>query len=153
MTKVNTLSAGADDPGQQPRPRTLSRLARTLTISGIVVMVRAHASALTSAEFQILLALGDGERHGYDIMLTIARESHGALRVGPTTLYRSIRRLLQSGLIAESDERPDPRLDDQRRRYYRLTPRGLDAARAETGRLWRLVLLAEQKSLVPVPEE
>jgi DNA-binding PadR family transcriptional regulator len=108
---------------------------------------------LTAPEFQILVALADGERHGYDIMQTIARDSDGAVRVGPTTLYRSIRRLLQNGLIAESDERPDPRLDDQRRRYYRLTPRGLDAARAETARLRRLVLLAEQKSLAPLPED
>ena len=112
-----------------------------------------QVAAPTPPEFSILLALADGERHGYEIMLTIARDSLGGGRVGPTTLYRSIRRLLEKGLIAESDERPDPRLDDQRRRYYRLTPRGLDAARAETARLRRLVLLAEQKALVPVSED
>ena len=116
-------------------------------------MVRVQAAALTPPEFQILLALGDGERHGYDIMLTIARESEGGPRIGPTTLYRSIRRLLHKGLIAESEERPDPSLDDQRRRYYRLTPRGLDAARAEAARLQRLLALADQKSLVPRVEE
>ena len=110
-------------------------------------MTRTHPTFLTPAAFQILLVLAGGERHGYDIMNEIARESGGALRLGPTTLYRTIRALLQMGLIEETDERPDPELDDQRRRYYRLTPAGREAARAETERLRRLVAVAETKPL------
>ncbi len=75
---------------------------------------------LTPAVFHILLALADGERHGYSIMQEIAVQTGGALRIGPTTLYRSIKRMLEDGLIVEVDERPDPELDDERRRYYRL---------------------------------
>ena len=117
-------------------------------------MTRSNPTFLTPAAFQILLALAGGERHGYDILLAIARESGGALRLGPTTLYRTIRTLLKDGLIEEADERPDPALDDQRRRYYRLTPAGREAARAETERLRRLVAVAETKPLGehPAPE-
>jgi DNA-binding PadR family transcriptional regulator len=106
---------------------------------------------MTQAAFQILLALAGGERHGYDIMVAIARESGGALRLGPTTLYRTIRGLLKAGLIEETDERPDPTLDDQRRRYYRLTPAGRQAAWAETERLRQLVAVAEAKPLSAPP--
>jgi DNA-binding PadR family transcriptional regulator len=110
-------------------------------------MTRPNPTVLTPAAFQILLVLASGERHGYEIMIEIARQSQGALRLGPTTLYRTIRALLKAGLIEETDERPDPQLDDQRRRYYRLTHSGWQAVRAETERLRRLVAIAETKPL------
>ena len=87
-------------------------------------------SPLTPAAFQILLALAGGERHGYGIMQEVLALTGGAVRLGPGTLYGTIGRLLAAGLIAEVTERPDPALDDERRRYYRLTPAG----RARGGR-------------------
>lgn len=110
-------------------------------------MTRSNPTFLTPAAFQILLVLTGGERHGYEIMIEIAHERGGTLRLGPTTLYRTIRTLLKAGLIEETDERPDPELDDQRRRYYRLTPAGREAARAEIERLRKLVAVAETKPL------
>jgi DNA-binding PadR family transcriptional regulator len=92
-----------------------------------------------------LLALADGERHGYGIMLEVERSTGGELRMGPGTLYGSIKRMLAADLIAESDVRPDPALDDERRRYYRLTTRGRQALGGETARLERLVRLAQAK--------
>ncbi len=76
---------------------------------------------LTPAVFNILLALVDGEKHGYAIMLEVEANTHQDVKMGPGTLYGSIKRMLEAGLIEESGERPDPQLDDQRRRYYRLT--------------------------------
>jgi DNA-binding PadR family transcriptional regulator len=102
---------------------------------------------LTPAVFHILLALADGERHGYSIMQEIIAQTEGALRIGPTTLYRSIKRMLEDGLIIEVDERPDPELDDERRRYYRLTSSGQQAAIAETRRLAQAVAVAKTKPL------
>ncbi len=104
---------------------------------------------LTPAVFHILLALSDGERHGYGIMQEIAERSGGKFRMGPGTLYGSIKRMLGDGLIEESDERPDPALDDQRRRYYRLTPFGQRVAEAEAQRLAQLVGVARAKRLLP----
>jgi DNA-binding PadR family transcriptional regulator len=104
---------------------------------------------LTLAAFHILLALIGGERHGYGIMQETARSSAGKLNLGPGTLYRSIRRLESDGLIEESDERPVPDLDDERRHYYRLTPFGLRVARAEAERLAALVRIAQSKQLLP----
>lgn len=112
----------------------------------------AAAQPLTPAVFQILLALSDGERHGYGIMQEIAGRPNARMRMGPGTLYGTIKRLLEDGFIAESDLRPDPALDDQRRRYYRLTPRGRAAARAEAERLAELVLAARRKRLLPERE-
>jgi DNA-binding PadR family transcriptional regulator len=103
---------------------------------------------LTPAVQHILLSLADGERHGYSILREVERASGGDLRLGATTLYRSIKRLLAAGLIEEVDERPDPALDDERRRYYRLTPFGQQVLRAETRRLAALVALAESKGVV-----
>jgi DNA-binding PadR family transcriptional regulator len=106
---------------------------------------------LSPAVFHILLAILDGERHGYGIMQETARSSMGRVNLGPGTLYRSIRRLLTDGLIEESDERPVPELDDERRHYYRLTPFGLHVARAEAQRLAALVRTAQSKHLLPQP--
>jgi len=103
---------------------------------------------LTPAVFHILLALADGERHGYAIMRAVVAETDGAVRLGPGTLYRSLRDMLAVGLIAESDARPDPALDDERRRYYQLTPGGVGALQAEVQRLARLVDRARGKPLV-----
>jgi DNA-binding PadR family transcriptional regulator len=106
---------------------------------------------LTPAVFNILLALADGEKHGYGIMLEIAAHTGGKLRLGPGTLYGSIKRLLEDGLIEESAERPDPAHDDERRRYYRLTEYGQRVAAAEATHLEELVRLAHSRRLLPGP--
>jgi DNA-binding PadR family transcriptional regulator len=103
---------------------------------------------LTPAVFHILLALADGEKHGYSIMQEVATITDGAVRMGPGTLYGTIKRLLEAGMIEESDERPDPALDDERRRYYRLTPFGERVAQAEAARLALLVNVAQSKRLM-----
>lgn len=103
---------------------------------------------LTSAVFHILLALADGERHGYGIMQEITLRTDGKMRMGPGTLYGSIKRMLADGLIEELGERPDPVLDDERRRYYRLTGFGLRVAQAEAQRLAQLVNAAQFKRLL-----
>jgi DNA-binding PadR family transcriptional regulator len=90
---------------------------------------------LTPAVYHILLALADGEKHGYAIMKDVAAQTGGALTMGPGTLYGSIKRMLSAGLIQETGERPDPALDDERRRYYRLSGLGRKAVAAETRRL------------------
>ena len=100
---------------------------------------------LTPVVFHILLALADGERHGYGIMLQVETNSGGELKMGPGTLYGSIKRMLAADLIEESDARPDPDLDDERRRYYRLTSRGRQALGAETTRMEQMVKLAHSK--------
>lgn len=106
---------------------------------------------LSPAVFHILLALSVGERHGYGIMQETALTSGGKVTLGPGTLYRSLRRLLTDGLIEESDARPVPELDDERRHYYRLTPFGLQVARAEAQRLAALVRIAQSQHLLPQP--
>ena len=90
---------------------------------------------LTTAGLHILVAIGPGERHGYAIMAEVEQLTKGALRLAPGTLYTTIKRLLGAGLIEETGERPDPHLDDQRRRYYRLTPNGRAVVAAEVRRL------------------
>lgn len=98
--------------------------------------------------FHILLALADKERHGYEIMREVDERSEGKMRLGPGTLYGSIKRMLSDGLIEELDERPDPELDDERRRYYRLSDFGRRVAVAEAERLERLVKSARAKKLL-----
>lgn len=97
---------------------------------------------LPPATFHILLALAANDRHGYGIIQDVEARTDGALRLSPGTLYRTIQRLLEQGLIVEPKRRADP-LDDPRRRYYRITPFGTAAARAETRRLTQLVRLAK----------
>lgn len=103
---------------------------------------------LPLSEFEILLALADRDQHGYGIMTEVADRTGGEVQLGPGTLYGSIKRMLGRGLIAESDNRPDPELDDERRRYYRLTPLGRAVAAAEASRMARLVALARRKRLL-----
>jgi len=107
---------------------------------------------LTTAVFHILLALADGERHGYGIMQEIAARTDGTMRMGPGTLYGSIKRMLANGLIEASEERPDPELDDERRRYYRLTNFGHRVVQVEARRLEQIVRLAHAKKILPGAE-
>ena len=104
---------------------------------------------LSAPVFHILLALAEEERHGYRILLEIERRTEGAIRLGTGTLYTAIKRLLDQGLIEESEERPDPELDDARRRYYQLTPEGEEVAGPEARRLESLVSQARTKKLLP----
>ena len=103
---------------------------------------------LTPPAFHILLALADRERHGYHIMREVEERTEGRVRLGPGTMYGSIKRMLVDGLIEETEERPDPDLDDERRRYYRLTDFGYRVASAEAERLERLVKSARMKKLL-----
>ena len=104
---------------------------------------------LTPAVLNILLALAGDELHGYAIMREVSERTGGSMRLGPTTLYRSIKQMLQKGWVEESGERPDPELDDERRRYYRLTDFGRRVAVAEVRRLETLVDAAQKKGLAP----
>ena len=103
---------------------------------------------LTPAIAHILLAVADQDRHGYAIMQEVAERTDGTMRLGPGTLYGSLKRMLEQGLVEESDERADPALDDERRRYYRITRVGLSVARAEARRLEAMVRSARQKKLI-----
>src|SRR5687768_7667736 len=107
---------------------------------------------LPVSEFQILLALVDDERHGYGIKGEVALRTSGEVQLGPGTLYGSIKRMVARGLIEESDERPDPELDDERRRYYRITSLGRRVVVAEARRMERLVGIARAKRLLKRPE-
>jgi DNA-binding PadR family transcriptional regulator len=100
---------------------------------------------LTPPVFHILLALADNERHGYGIMQDVARQTNDALQMGPGTLYGCLKRMLAAGLIEEAEERPDPEIDDERRRYYRMTTLGNRAARAEAQRIATALLAAKSK--------
>jgi DNA-binding PadR family transcriptional regulator len=106
---------------------------------------------LTPAVFHILLALADEERHGYGIMQELELRTRGQVRLGPGTLYGTIKRMLADRLIEESDERPDPGIDDERRRYYRLTAFGRCVVEAEAARLQQLVRIAKTKNLLRSP--
>ena len=103
---------------------------------------------LTPAVFHILLTLADGEAHGYAMMQEVARRSGGTVRLGPGTLYGAVSRLLEDGIIEESEERPDPEMDDTRRRYYRLSKLGSRVLAAETERLAELVKAARSTKAV-----
>ncbi len=103
---------------------------------------------LTPATFQILLTLVDADRHGYAIMREVAERTDGDVRLGPGTLYGSLKRLLEAGLVAEGGEEPDSELGDERRRYYSLTRLGLAVAKAEARRLEAMVRMARQKNLL-----
>ena len=104
---------------------------------------------LPPATFHILMAVALEDRHGYGIILDVDRRTGGELRLSAGTLYRSIQRLLEQGLIVETDDRPAPEFDDERRRYYRISAFGTAVARAETRRLTRLVRMARSRGLQP----
>ncbi len=104
---------------------------------------------LSPVFFHILLSLAVGERHGYALKREITLRTGGKLKPGPGVLYGSISKMLELGLIEESDARPDPHLDDERRRYYRITPYGRKVAQAEAVRLRELAQLAAARFGVP----
>jgi DNA-binding PadR family transcriptional regulator len=104
---------------------------------------------LPPATFHILLALAGEDRHGYAMIQDIAIRTGGELKLSAGTLYRSIQRMLEQGLIVETRERPAPEFDDERRRYYRLTPFGSAVARAEARRLSQLLHTARRRGLAP----
>jgi DNA-binding PadR family transcriptional regulator len=106
-------------------------------------------AALPTAVFHILIALADRDRHGYSIMQDVAARTAGKVRLSAGTLYSSIRRMLEQGLIEELAQSPDPSSTDERRRYYRLTPFGRRAAAAEVERLNALLQQARATGLVP----
>lgn len=108
---------------------------------------------LSPAVYAILLALAGGELHGYAIMREVERATGGQTRLAPGTLYRSIKQMLAAKMIEELAERPDPELDDERRRYYRLTDFGRRIARAESERLARLVAEARARQLLDAARE
>jgi DNA-binding PadR family transcriptional regulator len=103
---------------------------------------------LTPAVFHILVALGNGEAHGYAIMQDVLSRTAGTVRLSPGTLYGAVGRLLEEHLIEESDERPDPTMDDTRRRYYRLTKLGGRVLAAETSRLSHMVRSARATRII-----
>jgi DNA-binding PadR family transcriptional regulator len=108
---------------------------------------------LTSPMLHTLVALADGDKHGYAILKEIERRTEGAVRLSAGTLYALLSRATADGLIVETDERPDLALDDERRRYYRLSPLGRRVAVAEIERLESIVEMAREKKLVPRPRQ
>ncbi len=104
-------------------------------------------TTLTPAVFHVLLALADQDRHGYGIMLEVAERTNQQVQMGPGTLYGTLKRMLEGHLIEECDERIDPGLSDERRRYYRITRQGRRAAATEAERLQALVRIARAKSV------
>jgi DNA-binding PadR family transcriptional regulator len=103
---------------------------------------------LTPQMFEVLIALADGDKHGYAVIKEVARRTGGEVMLGAGTLYTIVRRFVQEGVIAETAERPDPALDDERRRYYRLTAFGREVARAEAARMERMLDMARAKRLI-----
>jgi len=104
---------------------------------------------LPPAAFHILVALADEDRHGYAIMQDVTARTGGELKLSAGTLYRSIQRMLEQGLLAEITARPAPELDDERRRYYRITPFGRAVAKAEARRLAQMLKLARASGFAP----
>ena len=105
---------------------------------------------LTPLSFHILLALADADRHGYGIIKEVRDRTNGEMNPGAGTLYAAVQRMLDDGLIVETDDRPAVG-DDERRRYYTLTGIGRQVARAEALRLARLIRIAAEKKLIPAP--
>jgi DNA-binding PadR family transcriptional regulator len=99
---------------------------------------------LPAATFHILMSIAEEDRHGYAIIQDVAARTNGELKLSAGTLYRSIQRMLEQGLLIETRDRPSPEDDDERRRYYRITPFGTAVAKAEARRLMQLVKLAQQ---------
>src|SRR3954463_4791844 len=104
---------------------------------------------LSAPMFQVLIALADGEKHGYAIIKEVTRRTQGEVKLGAGTLYAIIRKFEGEGVVEECDERPDPALDDERRRYYRLTAFGREVAMAEAARMEESLRMAVAKNLIP----
>ena len=104
---------------------------------------------LPPVTFHILVALADEDRHGYAIMQDVAQRTDGTIKLGAGTLYRSVQRMLEQGLISEINTRPAPEMDDERRRYYRITPFGRTVGRAEARRLAQMLKLARASGFAP----
>ena len=104
---------------------------------------------LPAATFHILMAVAEEDRHGYAIIQDVAARTGGELKLSAGTLYRSVQRMLEQGLIVETEERPDPEFDDERRRYYRITPLGAAVAKAEATRMSKLVKWARALGFAP----
>jgi DNA-binding PadR family transcriptional regulator len=109
------------------------------------IKARDEMSPLPAAQLHILLALADGEKHGYAVMREVETMTDGEVTMGPGTLYGAVKKMLTVGLIEETEQRPDPEIDDERRRYYRVTGLGAAVLAAETARLERLVETAHAK--------
>jgi DNA-binding PadR family transcriptional regulator len=144
------------------RQRLISALRLLTVLSECILDAYSHyAYSVTMADdvkallplqpttFHILLSLTDEDRHGYAIILEVARRTQGELKLSAGTLYRSIQRMLETGLIVETRSRPAPEMDDERRRYYRITPLGKAAAEAEAGRLRDLLKMARLCGVAP----
>ena len=111
----------------------------------------ATGAPLRPVEFEILLALAQGERHGYAIIREVEERSEGAIRLETGTLYRALHRLVQGGIVTPIERRATDESDDERRRYYALTPQGRRVAAAEAARMARLVAAAQAAQLIPSP--
>ena len=129
----------------------LSDLLTAISVADTVRHMTATNSTppLMPAVFHILLALSTGERHGYGIMKQVEADSQGKVSMGPGTLYGSLKRMLDAGLVRESDKRVDPEMDDERRIYYQITGTGAEALAAELERYQRIVTIAQQRKLFP----
>jgi len=147
----------------RPKATFAVRIIVTLTVITLSVTYKACGSIFTMASptnvddllplavatFHILVAVADQDRHGYAIMQDVAARTNGALKLSPGTLYGSIRRMLDGGLIVELSARQRPDEDDERRRYYRITPFGRSVAQAEATRLATLLRQARAVGLAP----
>ena len=117
--------------------------------NGLIMTTTTATPPLTPAVFHILLALSSGERHGYGIMKQVEKDSQGKVSMGAGTLYGSLKRMLDSGLVKESDKRVDPTMDDERRIYYQITGAGRKALEAELERYKHIVSVAKERKLFP----
>lgn len=155
---VEFRGSNLSDPGSIPG---ISTLQTSSFLAGCSVLIldkyircgyigfMTSTSPLTPAVFHILLALSTGERHGYGIMKQVEADSQGRVTMGPGTLYGSLKRMLDAGLVKESDKRIDPEMDDERRIYYQITGIGAEALAAELERYKRIVTLAQERKLYP----
>ena len=109
---------------------------------------REESRALSPAEFDVLIALADGEKHGYAIIKEVARRTGGEVKLSAGTLYAIVRRFEDARVIEETDSRPDPALDDERRRYYQITRFGREVAQAEARRMESALSMAHAKNLI-----
>jgi len=124
------------------RPIAMDDISRVATVEPESLL------PLPPATFHILLAVAEEHRHGYAIIQDVAVRTNGELKLSAGTLYRSIQRMLDQGLIVETQDRPAPELDDERRRYYRIAPFGAAVARAEARRLTQLVSMARDRGFM-----